>query len=87
MGSHCIVYMDAWEDIGAGVGFVEGGYGCTENVLVWVDDWAEVGTVVEEGTDDQAQCHAGKQEGAHFVVVFFAAKQEERQSSCYVDEP
>ena len=52
-----------------------------------VHDRAEVGTVVEEGTDDQAQGHAGKQECTHFVVVFFAAEQEENQCSCYVEEP
>ena len=69
------------------VSVVEGSYGCAENVLVRVDDRAEVGTVVEEGTDDQAQGHAGKQEGTHFVVVFFAAEQEENQCSCYVEEP
>ena len=79
MGSYGIVDVDAWEDIGAGVCFVEGSYGCAENVLVRVDDRAEVGTVVEEGTDDQAQGHAGKQECTHFVVVFFAAEQEENQ--------
>ena len=60
MGSYGIVYVDAWEDIGAGVCFIEGSYGCAENVLVRVDHRAEVGTVVEEGTDDQAQGHAGK---------------------------
>lgn len=87
MGSYGIVDVDAWEDIGAGVCFVEGSYGCAENVLVRVDDRAEVGTVVEEGTDDQAQGHARKQEGTHFVVVFFAAEQEENQCSCYVEEP
>ena len=87
MGSYGIVDVDTWEDIGAGVCVVEGSYGCAENVLVRVDDRAEVGTVVEEGTDDQAQGHAGKQEGTHFVVVFFAAEQEENQCSCYVEEP
>ena len=87
MGSYGIVDVDAWEDIGAGVCFVEGSYGCAENVLVRVDHRAEVGTVVEEGTDDQAQGHAGKQECTHFVVVFFAAEQEENQCSCYVEKP
>ena len=87
MGSYGIVDVDAWEDIGAGVCFIEGSYGCAENVLVRVDDRAEVGTVVEEGTDDQAQGHAGKQECTHFVVVFFAAEQEENQCSCYVEKP
>ena len=63
MGSYGIVYVDAWEDIGAGVCFIEGSYGCAENVLVRVDHRAEVGTVVEEGTDDQAQglcCGTGR---------------------------
>ena len=60
VGSHRIVYMNAGEDVGVGVCFIKGSYGCTENILIRVDHRAEISSVVEESTDDQAQRHAGK---------------------------
>ena len=60
MGSHRIVYMNAGEDVGVGVCFIKGSYGCTENIFIRVDHRAEISSVMEESTDDQAQRHAGK---------------------------
>ena len=52
--------MNAGEDVGVSVCFIKGSYGCTENILIRVDHRAEISSVVEESTDDQAQRHAGK---------------------------
>ena len=68
--------MDTGEYVGAGIGLVESSYGGRKNIFLRVNHRAKIRTILKKSTDDQADGHSGKEEGAHPVVIFSASEHE-----------
>ena len=70
--------MDTGEYVGAGIGLVESSYGGRKNIFLRVNHRAKIRTIFKKSTDDQADGHSGKEEGAHPVVIFSASEMKNK---------
>ena len=67
VGADGVVHMDAGEYVGRRIRLVQGGNHAGKYILTRVNGRSEICSVVEKGTDNQADGHAGEQEGAQPV--------------------
>ena len=79
--------MDAGKHVGTGICPLDHGHQGAENIFVRIHRRPEVGAVGVKGADNQADGHAGEQEGAQPVKIVFILKKEVHYRSCHIEKP
>lgn len=87
MSNHGVVHVDTGKDIGGGVCYVQIGYQPGAEVFIGVNGRTQICTIGEDGTDDQAYGHAGKQVAAQPVIFLLIPEKEEQQCSADIKKP